>query len=445
MDEAAIRRYAEIQVPRYTSYPTAVDFSNAIGPKDYASWLSRLQPGEPVSLYIHVPYCRALCHYCGCHAKLVRRDEIIADYARLLKTEIGLVGQHVSASPTAARLHWGGGTPSILETDGMASVLEALLDVFTFDPAIEHAIELDPRNVTPAFAHELALLGVTRVSFGVQDFDPSVQQAIGRVQPFDLVAASVRNIRQAGISSLSFDLMYGLPHQTIDSATRTAEQAITLQPDRISVFGYAHLPNRRKNQRLIDAAALPDANARYRQSEAIADTFISAGCVAIGIDHFALPEDSLAIAVAEGRLRRNFQGYTDDPCEVLIGFGSSAISHLRDGYVQNLADNSAYARAVASGELASARGHRFSDEDRRRGDIIGELMCRHEVNLDSYGGGDGFYDEITRLEPLRTDGFLDIDGARIQLTPQGRPFVRLVAAAFDEYLPAHQTGFSVAV
>jgi len=239
--------------------------------------------------------------------------------------------------------------------------------------------------------------------------------------------------------------MYGLPHQTIESATRTAEQVITLQPDRISVFGYAHLPNRRKNQRLIDAAALPDANARYRQSEAIADTFISAGCVAIGIDHFALPEDSLAIAVAEGRLRRNFQGYTDDPCEVLIGFGSSAISHLRDGYVQNLADNGAYARAVASGELASARGHRFSDEDRRRGDIIGELMCRHEVNLDSYGGSDGFYDEITRLEPLRTDGFLDIDGARIQLTPQGRPFVRLVAAAFDEYLPAHQTGFSVAV
>ena len=245
------------------------------------------------------------------------------------------------------------------------------------------------------------------------------------------------------VAELRFDVRVAASDDR--SATRTAEQAITLQPDRISVFGYAHLPNWRKNQRLIDAAALPDANARYRQSEAIADTFISAGYVAIGIDHFALPEDSLAIAVAEGRLRRNFQGYTDDPCEVLIGFGSSAISHLRDGYVQNLADNRAYARAVASGELASARGHRFSDEDRRRGDIIGELMCRHEVNLDSYGGGDGFYDEITRLEPLRTDGFLDIDGARIQLTPQGRPFVRLVAAAFDEYLPAHQTGFSVAV
>ena len=245
MDEAAIRRYAEIQVPRYTSYPTAVDFSNAIGPKDYASWLSWLQPANPsraistcliagrsAIIAAAMPSSSGETNHCGLCAAL--------------KTEIGLVGQHVSASqPPLACI--GAVARPRLETDGMASVLEALLDVFTFDPAIEHAIELDPRNVTPAFAHELALLGVTRVSFGVQDFDPSVQQAIGRVQPFDLVAASVRDIRQAGISSLSFDLMYGLPHQTIDSATRTAEQAITLQPDRISVFGYSHLPNRQES------------------------------------------------------------------------------------------------------------------------------------------------------------------------------------------------------
>ena len=445
MPEALIRRYGGIAVPRYTSYPTAADFTAGIGADRHARWLSALDTASPVSLYVHIPYCRTLCLYCGCHAKMAIRDEVLANYRNYLEQEIRLVGARLRVMPPVTRLHWGGGTPSVLEAQGLVSVFETLSEFFVFDADMEHAIELDPRTVTDELAHDLAALGINRVSLGVQDLDPRVQEAIGRVQPLDVVQTAVRALRRVGIDAINFDLMYGLPLQTVASATRTAEQAIALSPARASVFGYAHLPHRKANQRRIEANALPDATERFAQSRAIAAQFAAAGYTAIGFDHFALPGDRLALAARAGTLHRNFQGYTDDDNASLIGFGASSISRLEEGYAQNVADTTAYSRAIREGRLATVRGHAFSDSDRARAAVIDRLMCQQEVDLDTLGVAEPFVDELALLRPLCSDGLLSIDRRRIAITDRGRPFVRLVASVFDAYLPAASGGFSPAI
>ena len=445
MPEALIRRYGAITVPRYTSYPTAADFSAGVGADRYARWISAIDPAAPVSLYVHIPYCRTLCLYCGCHAKMVIRDEVLANYRAFLEQEIRMVGARLRATPRVTRLHWGGGTPSVLESQGLVSVLETLSEFFVFDADMEHAIELDPRSVTRALAHDLGALGINRVSLGVQDLDPGVQEAIGRIQPLDVVTQAVAALRDAGIAAINFDLMYGLPLQTVTSAARTAAQVIALSPSRVSVFGYAHLPQRRANQRRIDETTLPDAAGRFAQSRAIAEQFVSAGYTAIGFDHFALPDDRLALAARTGTLHRNFQGYTDDDNASLIGFGASSISRLEEGYAQNVADTTAYSRAIREGRLATVRGHAFSESDRARAAVIDRLMCQQEVDLDTLGIAEPFVDELALLRPLCSDGILSIDRRRIAITDRGRPFVRLVASVFDAYLPAASGGFSPAI
>ena len=333
-----VRRYARLQVPRYTSYPTAAEFAPAVASADQRRWLRELDTTEAVSVYLHVPYCRELCLYCGCNTKKAMRDDVIASYRVALEREIAQVSDTLSGPARIARLHWGGGTPSILGVDGLASVMQVLRSYFAFEDGFEHAIELDPRYVTSLLAESLKELGVNRTSLGVQDVNPLVQAAIGRWQPMQDVEAAVLRLRAAGIGSLNFDLIYGLPLQTIASLRKTCEIVAMLSPDRIACYGYAHMPRLKANQRRIDESTLPGVEDRIDQAEAIAEEFQRSGFLKIGIDHFARPDDALARAAMSGQLHRNFQGYTDDGRETLIGFGASSISRFSDGYVQNISD-----------------------------------------------------------------------------------------------------------
>lgn len=441
---------AERNVPRYTSYPTAPHFTPLIGADSYEMWLAALPSTATLSLYLHVPFCTEICHYCGCHTKAARRREPIERYADRLLDEIALIGA-TAGGRKVLHLHWGGGTPSILGSRQLGRIMERLAAAFDLSALLEHAIELDPRHVSQPLAAALAEIGVNRASLGVQDFSPRVQQAIGRIQPFDTVAAAVAKLRDAGIARLNIDLMYGLPSQTTSDVRRNAEIAASLHPQRIAIFGYAHVPWLKKNQRLIVQTNLPDLSARIAQAQAASDTLAGLGYVPVGLDHFAEPGDALAVAARTGHLHRNFQGYTVDRADALIGFGASAIGKLPQGFVQNAVDTGGYTRAIEAGRLATVKGLRLSPEDRLRGLIIERLMCDMSVDLDRVAGEpdatpeDNFAFELSALEPLVADGVVRVDGRRIAITPEGRPFVRLVAAAFDAYLTSAQARHSIAV
>lgn len=429
--KACIR--AEQSVPRYTSYPTAPHFGAAVGASTYAQWLAELEPAATLSLYLHVPYCAELCHYCGCHTKVVRRQEPIDAYAVLLAREIELLARPLADRPVTS-IHWGGGTPSTLGPDHFEALCERIATALDWGHLAEHAIELDPRHVEAPLVAALARGGVERVSLGVQTFSPRIQEAIGRRQPYATVEAAVMLLRQAGIDNLNFDLMYGLPDQTEQDLHDTVVRAHALRPSRIALFGYAHVPWLKSHQRLIDVAALPGASERLAQAEAARGALIALGYVPIGLDHFARPDDSLAQAAAAGRLRRNFQGYTTDNADALIGLGASAIGRLPQGFVQNAPDVRGYARAIGAGEFAIVRGIALSDDDRVRGRIIERLMCDFTVDLNALAPAADLADAYASLEPLAHDELVRIEGPRLVVTEKGQPFVRLVAAAFDAYL-----------
>jgi len=443
-----IHARAEQRVPRYTSYPTAPNFSVAITGDHHAAWLSMLPKSAPLSLYIHVPFCSHLCNYCGCHTKAVRKREPIDVYADRLAKEFALVAR-LAGSHRVVHLHWGGGTPSYLGTEKIAGIAAKLNDVFDLVPGREHVFELDPRYVTRKLAYLLSRLGVTRASLGVQDFTAHVQNAIGRVQPFTVVERAVLALREFGIDRINFDLMYGLPRQSDDDIRCTVDLAASLEPQRVAYFGYAHVPWFKPHQRLIDETTLPGVLERLRQAETARTALTACGYDAIGLDHFARPDDDLAKAARSGRLRRNFQGYTTDDAAALVGFGASAISRFPQGFVQNAADAGGYARAIASDRLAAARGIALSAEDRVRGSIIERLMCDLWVDLDAIVGESGiapdFGPELEELARLEAEGLALINGSAIKVTEKGRPFVRLVAAAFDVYWPTTRTRHSVAV
>ncbi|WFS04520.1 oxygen-independent coproporphyrinogen III oxidase [Rhizobium tumorigenes] len=440
-----VRRYAALAVPRYTSYPTAAEFSAAVTPDDHARWLSRVGAGQRVSVYLHVPYCRELCFYCGCHTKLTHREDVIDAYRRALETEIETAAGHLGGRPSVARLHWGGGTPSIFGASGMKSVLDVLHRHFTFEEAGEHAIELDPRYVDQALAADLRAMGINRASLGVQDTAPQVQAAIGRIQPIETVQSSVAHLRTAGIDRLNFDLIYGLPMQTVSSLKQTCLAVAQLRPDRIACYGYAHMPERRANQRQINCSALPTSAERIEQAATVSSELLRHGYEAIGLDHFARPDDSLAIASHGQRLHRNFQGYTDDDCPMLLGFGASAISRLPDGYVQNMADNPRYCRTVGEKKLASIRGCLMDTDDQMRAQIIESLMCNFRVDLGKVAGGNDFADELTALQPMIDDGLVVVQAGVVAMTAAGRAVVRVAAAIFDRYRWDTTSRFSLAV
>ncbi|MFZ1894816.1 MAG: oxygen-independent coproporphyrinogen III oxidase [Rhodoplanes sp.] len=440
---------AERNVPRYTSYPTAPHFTADVGPSVYASWLAAVPADATLSLYLHVPYCTEICRYCGCHTKATRRAEPLDAYADALLGEIDLVAAAMT-SRSVVHLHWGGGTPSILGPERLARIVQKIAGHFDLSRLVEHAIELDPRQVTKPLADALAALGVTRASLGVQEFSPHVQEAIGRIQPFETVRAAADALRGAGVARINVDLMYGLPGQTIADVEATADLAAALRPARLALFGYAHVPWFKANQKLIDEAALPGAGERIEQARAAALRLASHGYVPIGLDHFARPDDELAAAARTGRLRRNFQGYTTDPADALIGLGASAIGKLPQGFAQNAVDIAGYARAVTQGAFATVKGIAVSDDDVLRGAIIERLMCDLAVDLAALPvpaprGAATFAHERADLDALAAAGLITIEGSRITVTEEGRPFVRLVAAAFDAYLAQSRSRHSIAV
>ncbi len=436
--------------PRYTSYPTAPHFHPGIGADDYLRWLGGL-PGEvPLSLYFHVPFCKRMCWYCGCHTKVVQRYRPVSDYAKLLLRETALVAAAIPGARPVTHIHWGGGTPTILSAADFGQLMEAVGKLFQVAPEAEIAIEMDPRTVTAELATALAGAGVNRASLGVQDFTAKVQKAINRVQPYDMTARVVDWLREAGIGGINFDLMYGLPAQTVDDVVASTDLAVGLAPDRIALFGYAHVPWMKSHQKMIPEESLPGAQERFLQAEEAAARLVEHGYRRIGLDHFARPGDAMSRALDEGRLRRNFQGYTTDRAGALLGFGSSSIGALPQGYVQNSVPMHAYAEAIEGGRPAITRGLALSAEDRLRRDIIERLMCDLRVDLAATAArykktaGD-FAAELSALAPMETDGLVELDGDEIRITESGRPLMRAVCAVFDRYLETGKARHSQAI
>lgn len=436
--------YGEERLPRYTSYPTAPHFSTAVGPDTYARWLAELPAGASASLYLHVPFCREMCWYCGCHTQIVRRDELIAGYQRTLCNEIAQIAETIGRRIKVEHIHFGGGTPTIMAPEAFAELMATMRQKFFVLPSAEIAVEIDPRTLTADMVEAMRLSGVNRASLGVQSFDPVVQRAINRMQSFEQTASVVDMLRRAGIAGINFDLIYGLPHQTVASCLDTVRRSLTLAPDRFSVFGYAHVPQFKKHQRMINEVVLPDGLARHDQACAIANALKEAGYVQIGLDHFARPGDAMAVAFNEGTLRRNFQGYTTDKSEVLLGFGASAIGHLPQGYVQNEVQIGAYAQAIAAGRPATAKGYALTEDDRLRADIIERIMCEFSADLGDICARHGaeaaaMLRSAARLKPLISDGVVRLEGNRLAVANDSRFLVRSVAAAFDAHLnPAKQ-------
>jgi oxygen-independent coproporphyrinogen-3 oxidase len=426
-------------VPRYTSYPTAPHFHTGIGPTEFGAWLAGSDPAQPISLYIHVPYCRQMCWYCGCHTKIVARYAPVEDFVAHLTREMELVAAALQSRRRVTQLHWGGGTPNVLSPDDFAGLMGRLRRLFDFDAETEIAMELDPRWVGRDLLSALKDGGLKRASLGIQDFDPIVQRAINREQPFDLVREVVGGLRGIGVGGINFDMIYGLPYQTRAGFARSVEQALSLAPDRFAVFGYAHVPWMKKHQTQIVEEALPDAALRLELAENAARQIENADYRSIGLDHFARPEDPLAIAFRQGALRRNFQGYTTDGSETLIGLGPSAISAATEGYAQNAADIPLWQRAIDAGHLATQRGIALCAEDRWRRAAIEQVMCTGVLDLDALAAAFAlpnaqFAGERARLAPLIIDGIAALSGNTLRVTEAGRSLTRLVAAAFDAHL-----------
>jgi oxygen-independent coproporphyrinogen-3 oxidase len=431
--------YGQERLPRYTSYPTAPHFSHVVGATSYAEWLGSIPQDAVASLYLHVPFCRSMCWYCGCHTSITRREEPIADYAAALRCEIELVADQIGRRIEVGHIHFGGGTPTVMPPGLFSELVELMRDRFSVLPNAEIAIEIDPRTLTGPMIEALAGAGVNRASLGVQSFDPVVQRAINRMQSFEQTAVATLTLRRAGIKRINFDLIYGLPRQSVASCLDTVRQCVELRPDRFSVFGYAHVPTFKKHQRKISAAALPDSLERYRQSVATAEALQQAGYLQIGLDHFALPRDPMARAMRRGGLRRNFQGYTTDNGRVLLGFGASAIGHLPQGYVQNQTGPRAYLERISAGSLATAKGIALSDDDRLRAEIIERVMCDFVADIGEIGARHGTAPEALlrsspRLHDLIADGIVELNGGLLVVPERSRFLVRSVAAAFDSYL-----------
>lgn len=438
MDQDILARYADRPLPRYTSYPTAPHFTPLVDRDVYRGWLAALPGDAGLSLYFHVPFCRSMCWYCGCHTTITARDEPIARYLGALHREIALVTDQLLDRMKVRHVHFGGGTPTLMQPAQFVELMEIVRQAFLLTADAEVAIEIDPRTLEPGMIKALGAAGATRASLGVQSFDPVVQQAINRVQTREQTAAAVDGLRAEGVGAINFDLIYGLPGQTVTSCIDTAKQALELRPDRLAVFGYAHVPSFKLHQRRIDEAALPLGPERHAQAEAIAETLVAAGYRRIGLDHYARPEDPLAIAAEQGAMHRNFQGYTTDSADALLGFGASAIGRLPDGYVQNPVLIGEYLRRIAADELPTVKGYPLSEDDRLRAAVIERIMCDYRVDLAALcrsfaADPAGLLQGAAALDELVADGLAVRDRDIIAVPDAARPLVRVVAAAFDQY------------
>ena len=438
-DAELLTRY-DVAGPRYTSYPPAPSFREGFGEREYRASARASDPvARPLSLYVHIPFCESPCFYCGCTRVITRDHGNSARYLEQLKHEIALQGSLFDRDRPAVQLHLGGGTPNFLAADELAGLMGALAASFNLDEneGRDYSIELDPRHAAPALIASLADLGFNRVSLGVQDFDPAVQQAINRIQPFDMTRRAIEAARDAGMRSVNLDLIYGLPKQVPESFSRTLEKVIALRPERIALYGYAHLPGRFKAQRQIRAADLPPPSVKLSLLGMAIHAFTDAGYVYIGMDHFALPDDPLARALEAGTLQRNFQGYsTHGECD-LVGLGVSAIGHVNDCYVQNARDLPGYYDLLARGQLPIVRGIRLAGEDFLRAELIQAVMCRNRIDFDVFERHyairfeELFARELAELRALAADGLVEIGDRSVTVTPRGRLLLRVVAMVFD--------------
>lgn len=419
-----------------------MQFHDGYAQDDLTFDLAALAPGNPVSVYIHIPFCHSLCHYCGCHTKIVRSTAPVSAYVENLCAEIRLAASAAGRKISVARVHFGGGSPNFAPVQDLAKILATLRACFDLSSDLEVDMECDPRLLDESKIKAYVAMGVNRMSLGIQDFDATVQKAINRIQPFEKVRSQVESIRQAGIEGVNFDLIIGLPEQTLESVQKTLSHVKTLQPDRIAVFAYAHVPWMKKHQMLLEKYTMPDSSLRFEMAMAVRAELQDAGYLAIGIDHFARPHDTLAAALREGHMRRNFQGYTDDPSETILGFGLSAISQFKSAYAQNTLDAPTYRRMVEGGSLPVVRGLRLSAEDERRRALINEIMCRFSVDLADYAD---IAVPSERLAMLQQDGLITLDRGLLSVTPAGVPFVRVVASSFDPYFKATQNRHAKAV
>lgn len=427
----------DARVPRYTSYPTAPHFGSDIGPSDFAQWIEAIPQDSAVSLYIHVPFCRRLCWFCACRTQGTTSDEPVVAYVETLKSEIELLRAHLPRGVRLSRLHWGGGTPTLLAPDLMRDLADRIFDVVPLADDGEFSVEIDPNEIDDARLDALAAAGMNRASIGVQDFDPLIQKAIGREQSYQLTRDVAERIRARGVASLNADILYGLPFQTGPRISDSVQKLLTLSPDRVALYGYAHVPWMSRRQQMIPSDAMPTPEERLSLFETARQLFLWDGYVEVGIDHFAKPEDGMAKALKAGTLRRNFQGYTDDTAPALIGLGASSISRFPQGFAQNASATAAHTKAIRDGRFSTHKGHRFSGEDTLRARIIEALMCDFHVSRA----------ELLRdfdVTPARIEAMFQRAagefGDMVRVTDEGffiperaRPLTRMIARAFDAY------------
>jgi len=427
-------------VPRYTSYPTAAEFGE-LGPGIFASSLAALPEDKPVSLYLHIPYCHEICWYCGCNTGAANRRGRLANYVERLREEVVLVAAAIGRRTRVGRIAWGGGSPNALDPEQFLSLAASVATAFDTRGAVT-SVEVDPRGFDSDWAEAMKACGVSRVSLGVQTFSPAIQAAIGRVQPEETIAGTVALLRGAGVDSINFDLMYGLPGQTIDDLEDSIARTIAFAADRVAVFGYAHVPHLLPRQRRIDATHLPDAEQRFRSAEFAYRAFTSAGYAPVGFDHFARPGDAIAAAAEAGALRRNFQGFTEDSADVLIGLGASAISAFPGALLQNDKNAGRYGMRVDAGQLATARGIVRHRADQLRSAAIEQLLCRGSADLSRLPD----LGRVRRdLQPFERLALVEWEGGLLRMPPEALPYARAIAATLDPYRVEGSGAFSNAV
>ena len=446
---ALIQKYAS-PVPRYTSYPTAPHFDKSVDTVTVQKWMKNIAQEDPISIYIHIPFCDRLCWFCGCHTKHTLKYKPIRRYLSNLYSEIMLARRYIGKRVTVSHIHLGGGSPSLLKAQDLRLLRRVLDDCFIISSDTEISIEFDPSDLTRESIKPFFEFGLTRASIGVQDFDTDVQTAINRLQSFEKTREVVDILRDCGVRSLNIDALYGLPHQNLDTIESTFDKVIALDPDRIALFGYAHVPWVKPHQKMIEETALPDIYDRFWQNKLGSLILQGEGYTQIGIDHFAKPGDSLALDYQNRKVRRNFQGYTNDNAKTLIGFGTSAISQFAEGYAQNVKDAHSYHRVLSGNQLPIERGLSFSASNLAYGGAISELMTYFSLTLSSLNSEFGSRalpifkraDEIARAD---SEGFFVKTRKGYRITPRGRPFTRTIASYFDEYLDANHAKYSVAV
>ncbi|MGI9373464.1 MAG: oxygen-independent coproporphyrinogen III oxidase [Hyphomicrobiales bacterium] len=436
-------------VPRYTSYPTAPHFY-AFENKTYANWLRALPENAEISLYLHIPFCDTLCWFCGCTTKHTLKYSPISNYLKGLEKELRAVSAMVPKTSRIRNIHWGGGSPTILNAKDIRSLAKLTADLFTLRQNAEFSVEIDPRGIREDQIDALLCSGLTRASIGVQDFDPNVQQAINRIQPFEETQRVVSALRDGGVTSINLDVLYGLPHQTEFTLAQTIEKVGILDADRVSLFGYAHVPWMKSHQRMIKLEHLPDIQQRFQQAQFAAKLLTDQGYTAIGMDHFAKPDDTLARAQSERTLKRNFQGYTAETYDALLGVGASAISQLPQGYVQNHVPTSDYLRAVNGAGLAACKGFTLTYDDAVRAYTIERLMCDFELSYamlrDTFGASSQeVIREAMAFAAYDQDRLCAATPYGLIVTAKGKPFIRTICAWFDTYLKNGKAKHSLAV